>query len=173
MITQKILLRRSFDVSIPREKVYGSGIVRIISLWLLPVFSASLVFYILFSKYNGITQIPPAEILAWAFFLIYASGVFVFLFFNHLRSERETKLIITGKTYQLIQGELIYSWRYEQIVEIIEYSTGFLPWSLLMKWKIRTGDNVFFISSLTISSSAFENHFRNKIRRRQVLFPKM
>lgn len=173
MITQKILLRRSFDVSMPKEKAYSFGVLRIISLWLLPLFSASPVPYILFSKYDNIFQIPAVEIMVWTLFLVYACGIFAFLFFNHLRSEKETKLIITGKTYQLIQGEVIYSWRYDQVEEIIEYSTGIFPWSLLMKWKVRTRDNEFFISSLTISSSDFEDHFRNKLRRRQVLFPKM
>lgn len=111
------------------------------------------------------------EAIAWTLFFIFAVGLFVFLFFNHLPIARQTELSVKGKTFQIIQNKHCYSANFDDIKEIVEYSSKKLPWGFIMKWKIKVANNEIVVSSLTISQFNFKRHFHNKIKHKVSLLP--
>ena len=113
------------------------------------------------------------DILFWTLYFIFFAGVYVFLFFDHLSLARETELIIGKHTFQIIQGSQSYSCNMDAVNEVIEFSAGRLPWGPIVKWKVKTRDKEFVISSLTISRSNFERHFWNKTTEINSLFPRL
>lgn len=140
-------------------------------MWLLPIFFTLLILFLIYSKVDSIINLTPTEIIAWTLFFIFAVGLFVFLFFNHLQFARQTELTVNGKTFKIIQGDHSYSANFDDIEEIIEYSSKKLPWGFIMKWKIKVADNEIVVSSLTISQFNFESHFHNKIKHKVSLLP--
>lgn len=153
------------------EKRYKFNTTRLISLWLLPTFFTFLILFLFYSKVDGIKNLTLTGIIAWTLFFIFAVGLFVFLFFNHLPVARQTQLIIVDKTLQIIQGDRSYSANFSDIEEIVEYSSKKLPWGFVMKWKIKIADKEIVVSSLTISQFNFERHFHNKIKHKVSLLP--
>ena len=127
----------------------------------------------LYSKFDGLRDLSGKDILVWTSFFIFAVGIFIILFFNHLALARQTELKISTRSFEIIQGNQSYSCDLTDIKEIIEYSTGRLPWSSIAKWVMKAGDREFVISSLTISKSNFDRHFWNKKNEKVSLFPKI
>ena len=155
------------------ENRYKYDTARFINLWLLPVLLTVLIFVVLYSKFNSLRDLSVSDILFWIFFLLFSVGIFIFLYFNHLPLARQTELIISSKTFEIIQRSQSYSCDLGDIKEVIEYSTGRLPWSSIAKWIIKTNDREFVISSLTISKLNFERHFWNKTKDKTSLLPRI
>lgn len=137
----------------------------------MPLLLSGLILLFLYSKFDSFKDLSGEDILVWTLFFIFSVGIFVFLFFNHLSLARQTELVITTKTLKIIQRGQAYSCDMKDIKEVIEYSTGRLPWSSIIKWIIKAGDREFVISSLTISKLNFERHFWNKTKDKTSLFP--
>jgi hypothetical protein len=153
------------------ESKYNLNAVRLISLWLAPtIFTAIILVFIGADLARGQMLSWKAGI-AWGLFVLFAVGVFVYLFFNHLPLARQTQLIIEGKTIKCSQAGHDWQVKVSDIEEIIEYSANRLPWSYIMKWTIKAGNKQITISSLTISQSNFERHFYNKITHKTSFFP--
>lgn len=153
------------------EKKYIFNATRLITLWLLPTFFTFLILFLIYSKVDSIKNLTWTDIIAWTFFFIFAVGLFVFLFFNHLPFARQTQLIILDKTFKIIQGNRCISAKFSDIEEIVEYSSRKLPWGFIMKWKIKIADKEIVISSLTISQHDFEQYFWSKIKHKVSLMP--
>ena len=146
---------------------------RLINLWLLPVLFTILIIVILYSKFDSLRDISVIDSLVWAFFFMFSVGIFIFLYFNHLPLARQTELIVSSKTFEIIQGSESYSCSLGDITQVTEYSTARLPWSSIAKWKVKANDREFVISSLTISKLNFERYFFNKTNQKTSLFPKL
>ena len=150
---------------------YKFNTTRLINLWFIPTLLTTLFFALFYLKFDRLQYLSYKDIIVWGLIFICFAGVFIFLFINHLQLARQTELIIQGKTFKIIQGVHSYSGDLSTIKEIIQYSTGRLPWSSIIKWKIKTGDREFVISSLTISKLNFERHFNNKIKDKTSFMP--
>lgn len=137
----------------------------------MPTLFTLLILILIYSKVDSIRELTVADIIAWTLFFTFAVGLFVFLFFNHLSLARQTELCVVGKTFQIIQGGKSYSASFDDIQEIIEYSSKKLPWGFIMKWKIKSKYNEIIVSSLTISQLNFERHFHNKIKHKVSFLP--
>ena len=142
-----------------------------INLWLLPVLLTILMIIFIISKVDSLGDLTWVEILGWVCFFIFSAGMFLFLFFNHLPIAKQTELIITNKNFEIIQQGQTYSGELNDITEVVEYSTGRLPWSSIAKWIVKTGDREIVISSLTISKSNFKRYFWNKTIDKTSLLP--
>ena len=70
-----------------------------------------------------------------------------------------------------MQGDHSFSANFDDIQEIVEYSSKKLPWGFIMKWKIITADREVVVSSLTISQFNFESQFHNRIKHEVSLLP--
>ena len=134
-----------------KESRYKFDAVRLISLWLLPLLLMFFIVVFLLSSFDSFRDLSWADILWWSFFFMFSVGVFTFLFFNHLPLAMQTELIIGTKTFNIIQRDKSHSCDLSEIEEVIEYSSGRLPWSSIVKWVIIVDNKEFIISSLTIS----------------------
>lgn len=150
---------------------YRFDTARCINLWLVPGLLCVLMFGFLFSRIDSWGDVSARDMLGWVLFFTFSTGIFIFLFFNHLPLARQTELIISDETFKIVQGEQSYSCDLSDIKEVFEYSTGRLPWSSIAKWIIKTGDREFKVSSLTISKLNLERHFWNKTKDKTSLFP--
>ena len=137
----------------------------------MPTFFTILIWFFIYLKLDYTGNLKPIEIVTWTLFFLFAVGLFIFLFFNHLPLARQTQLIVVDKTFQIIQGDSSYIGNLSEILEIIEYSSKKLPWGLVMKWNIKTAESEIVISSLTISQHSFQRHFKNKIKQKVSLMP--
>ncbi len=153
------------------EERYIFNASRLITLWLLPIFFTFLILFFIYLKFDSINELTLTDIIAWTLFSIFAIGFFVFLFFNHLSSAKQTELIVFDKTFKIIQGDYSNLISFDEIKEIVEYSSNKLPWSLIMKWKIKLSEREIIISSLTISQFNFQRHFYDKIKHETSLLP--
>jgi hypothetical protein len=153
------------------NKRYKFSIIRFFELWILPISLTFFIAFIIYDRFDNINGLALIESIAWVLFIIYAVGIFVYLFLNHLPFARKTQLIILDKTFQVKEKENLYSSKICDITEIIEYSTSKTPWGSIMKWKIKTIDKEIIISSLTISQTSFHRHFWNKITERTTVLP--
>ena len=154
-----------------KEERYIFNTSRLITLWLLPIFFTFLILFFNYSKFDSYKEFSLTDIIAWTIFFLFTVGLFIFLFLNHLPIARQTQLIIINKTFKIIQSDNYYIANFNDIEEIVNYSANRLPWGYIMKWKIRTTDAEFTISSLTISQLNFERHFYNKIKYKTSLLP--
>lgn len=150
---------------------YKFDFSRLVNLWLLPVLFIVITLVFIFSKYNSFEDLSAKDILGLTFFFLFSAGAFIILFFNHLPIAKKTELIITNNTLEITQGDDKYSCNLAEIEEVVEYSTGRLPWSSIAKWIIKVNDREFVISSLTISKLNFERHFWNHTKDKTSLFP--
>jgi hypothetical protein len=150
---------------------YKFGKERVLSIWLLPVIITLITIFSFYTKIESQRNISVTDLLAWIIFSLFAVGIFIILFFNHLRLARHTELEITQKSFAIIQYSKSYSFELSEITEIIEYSTGRLPWSSIAKWSLKVGEREFIISSLTISKPNFDRHFYNKKKQIDSFFP--
>lgn len=155
------------------ESRYKFDNIRIIKLWLLPVLFTVLIFVFLSLKFDSINDFSGMDILVWTLFSIFSMGIFIYLFLNHLSLARQTELVISTRTFKIIQGKQSYSYDLHEITEVIQYSTAHLPWSSIIKWTLKTNDREFVISSLTISKLNFERYFWNKTEDKTSLFPRL
>jgi hypothetical protein len=153
------------------EERYIFNASRLITLWLLPIFFTFLILFLIYLKFDSTNELTLTDIIAWTLFSTFAVGFFVFLFFNHLPFAKQTELIVVDKNFKIIQGDNSYLTNYGEIKEIVEYSSNKLPWSLIMKWKIKLSEREIIISSLTISKFNFERHFYGKIKHETSLLP--
>jgi hypothetical protein len=135
------------------------------------MFFTFLILFSIYSKVESVKNLTPTEIIAWTLIFVFTVGIFMFLFFNHLQFARHTRLIIADQTFKICQGDYSFSASFENIEEIIEYSSKKLPWGFIMKWKIKVGDSEFIVSSLTISQLNFESYFYKKIKHKVSLLP--
>lgn len=153
------------------EKRYKFDTIRLINLWLLPTFFTALIIVLFYSKFDKFSQPKLIDIIAWSLLFVFAVGLFIFLFFNHISFARQTELVFFDKQLQLFQGDKSSAIDFKDIKEIIEYSSKKLPWGHIMKWKIVTTDKEFVVSSLTISQFYFEKYFWGKIKHKVSLLP--
>lgn len=157
---------------------YKFDTARLINLWIFPVFIFLVIIVLLYSNITKPSQLQFVDIVVGAIMFIYAVGFFIYLFLNHLPLAKQTELAITRqgtvvKQIKIIQGHNIFTTNYNDIKEVIEYSTVKLPWSSIVKWVIITKDNQIMISSLTISQNNFERNFWDKIKQKPHLLPKI
>ncbi len=109
--------------------------------------------------------------MVWVLFFTFFVGIFGLLFFNHLPIAKQTELVLSRKIFRINQGGKQYSYDMNEIDEVIEYSTGRLPWSSIIKWKLKVDNIEFVVSSLTISKINFDRHFWNITKEKLSLFP--
>lgn len=157
------------------ETKYKLDGMRLLNLWILPILFLIFVFAAFHFKYGSIFRLQLTSVIALIFFIIITTGVFIFLFLNHLPLAKQTELTIIGsaivKEIQIVQGTVAYTIPFGEIEEVIEYSTAGLPWSAIVKWKIIAKGNQIIISSLCISRRNFERYFFNRITSKPDLFP--
>ncbi len=152
---------------------YKFNTARLINIWLLPVLSMSFMFVVLNLKSDTLQNLSGVDILAFSLFFIFLVGVFIFLFINHLSIALRTELILSRKTFEIIKNKKSYKCDLSEITEVIEYSTARLPWSSIIKWKLKVADKEIVISSLTISKLNFERYFHDKTEEKISVFPRV
>ena len=133
---------------------------------------------LLYLKIGNTFQLQFIDIVVGVLIFVYSVGLFIYLFFNHLPLAKQTELAISRQgafvnQIKITQGGNIFSTNYNDIKEVIEYSSVKLPWSSIVKWVIITKDNQIMISSLTISQNNFERNFWDKINQKPHLLPKI
>ena len=154
-----------------KPRIYQIDFQQILKTSAIPILSF-LIFGSLFCYDIKTENSSSIQILAFVIFLIFTTGIYIFLLFNHLRIARQTVLKIVNRQININQFEKSATINFEDIKEIIEFSTAKLPWSRLIIWEINTTNNHHYrISSLTISKSEFERFFWNKIETKTKLFP--
>lgn len=153
------------------EKEYRYTTKRVISLWSVPGWLTAFMVFLILSGHDTIASVKWPEKIAWLLFFIFAVGPFSFLFFNHLRLAKDTRLIFRDNTLQVEQAGETYTVHFSDMEEIVEYSAWKLPWSSIMKWQIKTPGRRIVISSLTISEPAMDHFFWNKMKHKITLLP--
>jgi len=141
------------------EKTYRSSFARIVTLWLTPVLLTLIVLFFAFESYP---RFDASGVIRLTCFAIMLAGIllpFTGLFFNHLSFVQNTSLKFFDENLELSRNDKKITIRLAEIYEVVEFSTntkyssGKLPWSQLVKWKVKTLEHEFFISSLIISDT--------------------
>jgi predicted PurR-regulated permease PerM len=161
------------------EKKYKLDTIRLINLWLLPAFFSTFITILFILKYERLSQIKTLDILVWALLFLFSVGMYILLFLNHFPFAKQTQLIFTENRIEITQGENNYKIDLKNINSVTEYSSNNkytsskLPWASLIKWKLKTENDEYIISSLTISETDFKKIFSNKIKFKFSFFPRI
>ena len=146
------------------KTVYKFDTERVVGLWLLPFFffcCSVLIFYYKLSDYEK--PITIIDVFTQVLFFVFSSGIFIFLFFNYLPSEKNKILTISNNELFLEDSSRVFSVKLDEIEKINEFNANRLPWGHLRKWEIITSKEKLILSSITISWLDFHRHFGNKI----------
>jgi hypothetical protein len=153
-----------------KEKTYRLNFLRILATSLIPIFGLVFSCFLVFYKFKK-ADVNLLDLTSLVLFLTYTTGIYLFIFFNHLPTARQTRLEVTNKEIFIIQNGKKIKIIPDQIEEISECSTMRLPWSSLKLWRIKTVEEKFNVTSLIISPREFERYFWNKIRSKTKVFP--
>ncbi len=146
------------------KSIYKFDTKRVVGLWLLPFFFNCFILLIFYTKLNDYEKpITFLDALAYFLFFFFSSGIFIFLFFNYMPTEKSKILTITNNELVLQDQSTVVSIKLDEIETIYEFSAGRLPWGHLRKWEIITSKEKLILSSITISWLDFHRHFGNKI----------
>ena len=96
---------------------------------------------------------------------------FIILFINHLLKVKGSELLISKDKITFNKNGTEESLNFNEIIEVVQYSTSRYPWSSIIKWEIITATNKYLVSSLSISKLNFERFFYNKIKEKTDYFP--
>lgn len=157
-------------MSINKKEIYLSTIGRLLSLWILPLIVLAFASW-LFIDFTS--SLRNSFRYVWLFLFFFPSFCFfAFLFFNHLKHANQTRLtIFIDKEMIIEQYGRRQQLSFSEIQEITERSISKFLWSGVFYWKIKTVDQVFIISSLTISRANFERYFYNRTDQQTDFFP--
>ncbi|RYE31133.1 MAG: hypothetical protein EOP48_31615 [Sphingobacteriales bacterium] len=158
------------------EKVYRLRSIRLLEFWIAPVLITALMAYVLYEDYRADATINTIKLgLLIGVFLILIAP-FIWLFFDHLKKLGSAQLTFreTNMTYQ--NGRDTYAIDYDDIIGVVEYSldrygNSRLAWSGIIKWKIKTATNEFFVSSLLISKKDLKKLMKRDFQFEATYFP--
>lgn len=155
-----------------QKNTYKFDVERVVSLWLLPfLFGILVLILFIFKVLDYDDPITLVDVLVYLCLLIFSTGIFIFLFFNHLSYAKNVELITSDSEIEIIRNEKSVIIQVKNIEAIYEYYARRLPWSGIRKWIFVTTDDEVVVSSLTISWLDFHRLFSKKIVDKDFLFP--
>ncbi|WP_336518555.1 hypothetical protein [Pollutibacter soli] len=142
------------------------GSERILSVWILH--GTALFFLLVFGLTSG-----PIDFGNYLLFLFWGV-VFIphtYLYFNHLKYERDTVVTISSNQIFISKGNISKSFSIDDILEVQEYEALRILCTIIVKWKIIGRYDDVTMSSITYSRTAAWRFFGTKINRKSCFLP--
>ncbi|RYF91898.1 MAG: hypothetical protein EOO03_00215 [Chitinophagaceae bacterium] len=134
--------------------------------------------FLVYTDYEKKKQVDVGKLIFYLAILLVLVGPFVWLFFNHLYKMKSVQLHLSDQNIILFTGEKSITIENDEIVEIMEFSinrygTAKLFWADIVKWKVKSGDQEFFISSLLISKKVLKKFINKDWKFKMEYFPSL
>ena len=151
------------------EKVYERTVGRAVSV-LSPVVLGGVIVLILALFSN---EISVGGMIVGLLFIALLIAPHLILLSNHWKCSKGTQISFIGKDVRISsQGKQVRV-PVKLISDIEEFRSHYHRYGLFLYWKISASGKVFTVSNLVISEATFHRYFWNKIKTREVHWPRM
>ena len=144
---------------------------RCLSVWIIHGGSFIFLFIISISLISGTSKSDYLTLVYWFSFLLLLYAPHTLLFFNHLRYEKETLVLLDKTEIIIIKKEVKKVFQFKEIGKVEEYEARRTPWTIIVKWKISTLTDDVTISSITFPRTEMWRLFGKKLERTVNFFP--
>lgn len=160
------------------QKTYKLNLLRVLEFWAAPILIIAFITFLIYVYYEKDPQFEVGKLVAYLLLTLIFIGPFVWLFFNHLKNMEVTQLQFSDTGVCLCKNGNIVTISYEDILDVTEYSmnkygNAKLPWSVIFKFRLKTENQEFIISSLIISKTNLKKFIKKDLLFEATYFPSL